>query len=127
MNEDEIKGTTKKVVGTVQEFAGKATNDEQLEGKGYLNQAVGTVQDGYGKVREKVKDLIEEAAPTAKNAIDTGRDYVSRGSAAVARTTGDNTALVLLAAGVVGAALGWFALNRKGTARPTTKGAKTKK
>ncbi|WBO24037.1 CsbD family protein [Sphingomonas abietis] len=126
MNEDEIKGTAKKLVGTGQEVVGKVANDEQLEGKGYLNQAVGTVQDGYGKVREKVKDLIEEAAPTAKGAIDTGRDYVRRGSAAVARTTGDNTALVLLAAGVAGAALGWFALNRKGAAK-TTKGAKTKK
>ena len=123
MNEDEIKGTAKKVGGSVQELAGKAFGDQQLEGKGYLNQAVGTVQDGYGKVREKVKDLIEDATPVAKDAIDTGRDYVRRGSAAVARTTGDNTALVLLAAGIAGAALGWFALSRRGSATPAKKPA----
>ena len=35
-----------------------ATSD-QLEGKGYINQALGTVQDGYGKVRDKVKDIVE--------------------------------------------------------------------
>ncbi len=118
MNEDEIKGTGKKVGGTVQEVAGKLTGDDQLEGKGYVNQAVGSVQDGYGKVSDKVKDLIDDAAPTAKDAIDSGRDYVRRGSAAVARTTGDNTALVILAASIAGAALGWFALTRKPAPKP---------
>lgn len=127
MNEDEIKGTAKKLVGTGQEAIGKIANDEQLEGKGYLNQAVGTVQDGYGKVREKVKDLIEEAVPTAKGAVDTGRDYVRRGSAAVARTSGDNTALVLLAAGVVGAAVGWFAFGRRKGSDTPAKASKPKK
>ncbi len=113
MNDDEIKGTVKKVGGTVQEVAGKVTGDEQLEGKGYLNQAVGTVQDGYGKVREKVKDLIDDATPVAKDAIDTGREYYRRGTAAVTRTMGDNTALVLLAAGAAGAALGWLAFSKR--------------
>jgi LPXTG-motif cell wall-anchored protein len=113
MNEDRIEGTTKKVVGSVQEGIGKIANDEQLEGKGVLNQAVGTVQDGYGKVRDKVKDLIDDAAPAARDAVETGRDYARRGAAAVTRTTGDNTALILLAAGVAGAALGWLALGRR--------------
>ncbi len=99
----------------MQEAIGKVANDEHLEGKGVLNQAVGTVQDGYGKVRDKVKDLIDDAAPTARDAVDTGRDYVRRGAAAVTRTTGDNTALILLAAGVAGAALGWLALRRTKT------------
>ena len=114
MNEDRIEGTTRKVAGTVQEVAGKVANDEKLEGRGYLNQAAGTLQDGYGKVRGKVKDLIDEAPAAARDAVDTGRDYVRRGSAAITRTAGDNSALVLLAAGVAGAALGWFAFSRRG-------------
>lgn len=114
MNEDRIEGTAKKVTGKVREAVGKVANDQQAEAKGRLNQAVGTVQDGYGKVREKVKDLIDDAPVAARSAVDTGRDYVRRGSAAIARTSGDNTALVLLAAGVAGAALGWFALSRRG-------------
>ena len=87
MNDDEIKGTVKKVGGTVQEVAGKVTGDEQLEGKGYLNQAVGTVQDGYGKVREKVKDLIDDATPVAKDAIDTGRSRFDSRSPSALRTS----------------------------------------
>jgi LPXTG-motif cell wall-anchored protein len=113
MNEDRIEGTTKKVVGNVQEAIGGVTNDDQLDAKGKLNQAVGTVQDGYGKVRDKVKDLIDDATPAARDAVDTGRDYVRRGAAVVTRTTGDNTALILIAAGVVGAALGWLAFGRR--------------
>jgi uncharacterized protein YjbJ (UPF0337 family) len=114
MNKDQIEGTAKKAVGVAQEAIGKVANDEQLEARGVLNQAVGTVQDGYGKVREKVRDLIEDAPATAREAVDTGRDYVRRGSFAVSRTMGDNTALVLLAAGAAGAALGWFAFKRRG-------------
>src|ERR1700761_3954917 len=114
MNEDEIKGTAKKVVGTAQEVAGKAANDEQLEGKGYLNQALGAVQDVTGKVRSKVKDIVDDAPATARGAIDTGRDYARRGSAVMARATGDNTVLVAaVAAGVAGLALGWFAWSRR--------------
>jgi len=115
MNEDEIKGTAKKVVGTAQEVVGKVANDEQLEAKGYLNQALGAVQDGYGKVRDKVKDIVDDAPATARGAIDSGRDYARRGSAVVARATGDNTVLVAaVAAGVAGLALGWLAWSRRG-------------
>lgn len=113
MNEDRVEGTAKKVVGVGQEVAGKVTGDEKLEGKGYLNQAAGAVQDGYGKVREKVKDLVDDATPAAKDAIDKGRDYARRGSAAVARTAGDNTALMLLGVGIAGAAIGWLTLGRR--------------
>ena len=114
MNEDEIEGTATKPGGSVQEAAGKPTGDERLEARGYLDQALGAVQDGYGKVREKVRDLIEDAPASAREAIDTGRDYARRGSVAVARTAGDNTALVLLAAGAIGAAIGWLAWSRRG-------------
>jgi LPXTG-motif cell wall-anchored protein len=113
MNEDRIEGTAKKVVGAVQEAAGTVTNDPQVEAKGRLNQTVGTVQDGYGKVRDKVRDLLDEAPATARDAVDTGRDYYRRGSVAVARTMGDNTALALLAAGAAGAALGWLMFSRR--------------
>ncbi|MBA2933189.1 CsbD family protein [Sphingomonas sp. CGMCC 1.13654] len=116
MNEDEIKGTAKKVIGTAQEVAGKVANDEQLEGKGYLNQALGTVQDVTGKVRDKVKDIVDDAPSAAKTAIDTGRDYARRGSAAVARATGDNTVLIAaVTAGIAGLAVGWFAWSRRGS------------
>jgi uncharacterized protein YjbJ (UPF0337 family) len=114
VNEDRIEGTAKKLVGGVQETVGDVTGDETLQGKGLLNQAGGIVQDGYGKVRDKVKDIIDDAPSTAKTAVDTGRDYYQRGSAAVTRTMGDNGALALLAAGVAGAAISWFLFGRRG-------------
>ncbi|HEY0271455.1 MAG TPA: CsbD family protein [Sphingomonas sp.] len=116
MNEDRIEGTAKKVVGAVQETVGDVTGDEALQGKGLLNQAGGVVQDSYGKVRDKVKDIIDDAPATAKTALDTSRDYYQRGSAAVTRTMGDNGALALLAAGAAGAALSWLIFGRRGGA-----------
>jgi uncharacterized protein YjbJ (UPF0337 family) len=117
MNEDRIEGTVKKAGGAVEEAAGKIVGDEELETKGILNQAVGTVQDGYGKVRDKVKDLIEDAPAAARTAIDTSRDYARRGSVAVTRAAGDNGNLSMIAVGaavaVAGAALSWFLLGRK--------------
>jgi len=112
MNEDRIEGTTKKIVGTAQEAIGQIAGDDQLDARGKINQAVGTVQDGYGKVRDKVKDLLDDAPAAAREAVDTGRDYVRRGATAITSTTGDNGALILLAAGVAGAAFGWFAFRR---------------
>jgi uncharacterized protein YjbJ (UPF0337 family) len=113
MNKDQIEGTAKKVVGGVQETVGDVIGDDTLQGKGLINQASGIVQDGYGKVREKVKDIIDDAPVTARSAVDTGRDYYQRGSAAVTRTMGDNGALMLLAAGVAGAALSWLLFRRR--------------
>ena len=113
MNKDRIEGAAKKAAGTVQKNIGELAANDQQEAKGRVNQAVGTVQDGYGKVRNKVRDLIDDAPAAARGAVDTGRDYYRRGTAAVANTMGDNTALVLLAAGAAGAALGWFAFSRR--------------
>jgi uncharacterized protein YjbJ (UPF0337 family) len=117
MNEDQIEGTAKKVVGSVQETVGDITGDEALQGKGLLNQASGIVQDGYGKIREKVKDIVDDAPATAKAAMDSSRDYYQRGSAAVTRTMGDNGALALLAAGLAGAAISWALFGRKGKSK----------
>jgi len=113
MNKDRIKGTAKQAEGAVLEKIGEIGGDSQLEARGRIDQAVGTVQEGYGKVRGKVRGLIEEAPAAARDAVDTGRDYYRRGTAAVTRTMGDNTALVLLAAGAAGAALGWLAFSRR--------------
>ncbi len=117
MNKDQIEGAAKKTAGAAQENIGEFATNDRLEAKGRINQAVGTVQDGYGKVREKVRDLIEDAPTAARGAVDTGRDYYRRGTAAVTRTMGDNTGLVLLAAGAAGAALGWLVFSRRKRAK----------
>lgn len=116
MNEDRVEGTARKAVGAVQETAGNLVGDDQTEAKGILNQAVGTVQDGYGKVRDKVKELIEDAPATARDVVDTGRDYVRRGSLVVTETAGDSQRLTIIAAptaAVAGAAISWLVFGRK--------------
>lgn len=118
MNEDRIEGTAKKVIGAVQEDVGKLAANDRLEAKGVVNQAVGTLQDGYGKVRDKVKDLVEDAPDTVREAYATGRDYAQRGAVTVTRVASDNTALTALVAGVALAAIGWLAFGRSKKGKP---------
>ena len=114
MDEDRIEGTARKVVGAAQETIGDVAGNDRLEARGLINQATGVVQDGYGKVKSKVLDIIDDAPSAAREAVDTGRDYYQRGAAAVTRTMGDNTALTLLVAGAAGAALSWLIFRKRG-------------
>lgn len=113
MNEDRIEGTARKVTGGFQKAAGDLAANDRLAGKGAVNQALGTVQDGYGRARETVRELLDKA-PSAREIVDTGRDYYRRGSAAVTRSAVDNSGLTLLAAGVAVAAVSWLLFGRKG-------------
>jgi uncharacterized protein YjbJ (UPF0337 family) len=113
MKEDPIEGTAGTADALAPDAIGAPVANDLSDPKGLVSQAVDTVQEGYDKVRGKVRDLIDDAPGAARDAIETGRDYYQRGAAAVTRTMGDNTALVLLAAGAAGAALGWLAFNRR--------------
>lgn len=112
MNEDRIEGKARKAVGTLEEGAGSLSGNDRLEAKGTIEHARGTLQDGYGRVREKVKDLVDEAPAAARDAYATGRDYARRGAVTVTRVASDNTALTALVAGVAVAAVGWLVFGR---------------
>lgn len=132
MNEDRIAGTVKEAGGKAQSAIGSAIGDNEMDARGVLNQARGAVQDGYGKVKDKVGNLIEGAPDVAREAVDTGRDYYRRGSSALAGTLGDNAAIALLAAGVVGAAIGWLVFGRDGASgdaapKPATRATRSTK
>ena len=113
MNKDRIAGGARKLGGDAEAFLGRATNDDDLEAQGSLDHALGSVQEGYGRVRDTILDLIDDAPGAAREAVQTGRDYYRRGAAAVTRTAGDNTALTLLAAGVAVAAVSWLVFGRR--------------
>ena len=52
-NKDDAKGRVK-------EAAGKLTGDEDLEGEGKVDRAVGGVKDAVDKVGSKVKDAVDQ-------------------------------------------------------------------
>lgn len=54
---DKLQGVADKVAGTVKEGIGKATNDEQLEAEGKLQQLKGKAEDVKGKVKGVINDI----------------------------------------------------------------------
>lgn len=60
MNRDEIEGKAEQIKGKVKQAAGDLTDNEELHGEGVADEAAGNVQEGFGTVRRKAGEAIEE-------------------------------------------------------------------
>jgi uncharacterized protein YjbJ (UPF0337 family) len=60
MNRDELEGKAEQIKGKMKQAAGDLTDDEQLHGEGVEDEAAGNVQEGYGKIRRKAGEAIED-------------------------------------------------------------------
>jgi uncharacterized protein YjbJ (UPF0337 family) len=61
-------GKMDQVTGRIKEAAGVITDNDRLKREGQLEQVVGKVKETTAKVVEKVKDKVERAADTIKDA-----------------------------------------------------------
>src|SRR5665213_44504 len=55
MNKDQVKGSAEQAKGKIQEVAGRAVGNPNLETKGDLNQVAGKVQKTVGDAKEQIK------------------------------------------------------------------------
>jgi uncharacterized protein YjbJ (UPF0337 family) len=65
-NRDEVDGQTDQVKGRVKQAWGDLTNNERLHDEGVADEAGGDVKEGFGKVRRKVGDAIEDIGDNIK-------------------------------------------------------------
>ena len=61
MDKDRIEGKKEQVKGFVKDKAGQITNDPDLEAEGKAQRAGGKIQEGLGKVKDKARDIVEDA------------------------------------------------------------------
>jgi uncharacterized protein YjbJ (UPF0337 family) len=61
-------GKMDQVKGRIKEAAGVLTDDESLKREGQVDQMVGKVKETAAKVAKKVKQTVEQAADTLKDA-----------------------------------------------------------
>lgn len=61
MDKDRIEGKVDKAKGYVKEKAGQLVNDPDLEAEGKIDRAKGEVKDTFGKAKDKVRDVVDEA------------------------------------------------------------------
>jgi uncharacterized protein YjbJ (UPF0337 family) len=60
MDKKNLEGGLDRIKGKVKETAGVATGDRELEGEGKLDQAKGKIKDVAGKIREGIKDKLDD-------------------------------------------------------------------
>jgi uncharacterized protein YjbJ (UPF0337 family) len=56
MDENRIEGAARNAAGKVQKTLGSVTGDEETEGKGMAQEAVGQAQNLYGNAMDSVRD-----------------------------------------------------------------------
>ena len=60
MDKKNLEGELDKAKGKIKETVGVATGDRELEGEGKLDNLKGKVKDTAGKIREGIKDKLDD-------------------------------------------------------------------
>jgi uncharacterized protein YjbJ (UPF0337 family) len=60
MDENRIEGAARNIGGKAQKAFGSLTGDEETEGKGMAQEAMGRAQNLYGNAVDSVKDYTNE-------------------------------------------------------------------
>jgi uncharacterized protein YjbJ (UPF0337 family) len=61
MDKDRIEGKVDKAKGYVKDKAGEILNDPELEAEGEAERVKGEVKEQFGKAKDKVRDVVDEA------------------------------------------------------------------
>jgi uncharacterized protein YjbJ (UPF0337 family) len=59
MNKDQIRGTTKRMVGKVQEKFGRVTGSKEQQAKGLARQIAGKIQKNVGDAKQDAKEILK--------------------------------------------------------------------
>jgi len=60
MNDDQLKGKTKEVLGKAQKNVGRALGSRTDEREGRAKEVEGKVQKNFGNVKRDIADLIDD-------------------------------------------------------------------
>lgn len=73
-NKDEFEGGATQFGGEVKEKIGEITGDEDLEREGKTEQIKGKMQEGFGTLKHKLGEALEDASVKIYDAGDRLRD-----------------------------------------------------
>jgi uncharacterized protein YjbJ (UPF0337 family) len=110
MDSDRLSGSAKKAFGKVESAVGDAAGDADTQATGFVRQAQGAAQNAFGQAKDQMRDAVrglsDSASKIAGNAIDSGRSIAVDGTEAFSQGIQNRPGSALLAAGIVGFALG---------------------
>jgi uncharacterized protein YjbJ (UPF0337 family) len=61
MDKDRIEGKADKAKGYIKDKAGEFLNDPDLEAEGEAERLKGEVKDQFGRAKDKIRDVVDEA------------------------------------------------------------------
>ena len=65
-NKDEVEGKWDQTKGAVKENVGRAINDRDMEAEGKMDRVKGNVKEGFGEVKRKTGEAIEDIGEDIK-------------------------------------------------------------
>lgn len=68
MNKDHIKGAAQQAKGAVKDAVGDATDNPKLQAEGKIEKVAGKAHSTLGDIKDKTRELSNEAERKAKNA-----------------------------------------------------------
>ena len=60
MDEERVKGSARKVKGSIKDTAGQALGDSKLQGEGKADKAEGSLRNTAGGIKDAVKDAFKK-------------------------------------------------------------------
>ncbi|WP_445191846.1 CsbD family protein [Sphingomonas sp. Tas61C01] len=108
MNQDEIEGGVRYVKGKIEKNVGDVASSASWQADGIVNQVAGGAQNLYGRAKDHVEDLIDDAPGMLQEAGDRARHVASRGRDVANEQMKQNPWALAAVVGVVGYAISWL-------------------
>lgn len=74
MDKDRIEGKVEDVKGRVKRQVGEWTDSPELQAEGTMDQAKGKVQNAFGKAKDAVRDIADDAKKDSAREEEIRRD-----------------------------------------------------
>ncbi len=103
---DRITGAAKEIGGKVQGAIGDITGSHRDSVEGRVREAGGQAENLYGRAKDTVRDVADDAYGYAEEAYERSGHYLRRGSREVSHQVAEYPLASLLIAGAVGFGLG---------------------
>jgi uncharacterized protein YjbJ (UPF0337 family) len=78
MSFDQVEGAARQGIGRAKEAIGDVIGNPGLQAKGVLDEALGTVQETYGRVSERARGALDQAASRARGARGDLEDLIDQ-------------------------------------------------
>jgi uncharacterized protein YjbJ (UPF0337 family) len=108
MNDDQLKGALRDVKGKIEKGAGDITSDTKWQADGIVDQVAGKTQNLYGRAKEKVQDVIDDAPGVLSDAGEKVRDVANQGRTVANEQVKQSPWTLIAAAGIIGYGLSWL-------------------